>query len=180
MMRESSKAALCGIVAALAVIIMMITYISPVLVYTAPPFAGLILLLIVNEVGFSRAAGTYVAVSLLSLFMIADKEAATFFSCFFGFYPILRIFLDKKIKFKTIRWIIKAVVFNLSLISSVFISMYVFNIDYSDFYEDGKYMIYLFWGMMNSVFILFDFLIGRLQILYFLRLQKHFRKLFKH
>ena len=60
-MRESSKAALCGMVAALAVVIMMITYISPVLVYTAPPFAGLILLLIVNEVGFSRAVGTYFA-----------------------------------------------------------------------------------------------------------------------
>jgi len=87
-MRESSKAALCGIVAALAVVIMMITYISPVLVYTAPPFAGLILLLIVNEVSFSRAVGTYFAVSLLSLFLIADKEAATFFTCFFGFYPI--------------------------------------------------------------------------------------------
>ena len=71
-MRESSKAALCGIVAALAVVIMMITYISPVLVYTAPPFAGLILLLIVNEVSFSRAVGTYFAVSLLSFINITS------------------------------------------------------------------------------------------------------------
>ncbi len=179
-MRESSKAALCGIVAALAVVIMMITYISPVLVYTAPPFAGLILLLIVNEVSFSRAVGTYFAVSLLSLFLIADKEAATFFTCFFGFYPILRIFLDKKIKLKTIKWIIKVLVFNLSLLSSVCVSMYIFNIDYSDFTDGGKYMAYLFFVMMNVVFVLFDFLIGRLQILYFLRLQKRFRKLFKH
>ncbi len=179
-MRESSKAALCGIVAALAVVIMMITYISPVLVYTAPPFAGLILLLIVNEVGFSRAIGTYVAVSLLSLFLIADKEAATFFTCFFGFYPILRIFLDKKIKLKAIKWIIKVFVFNLSLLSSVCVSMYVFNIDYSDFTDGGKYMTYLFFLMMNIVFVLFDFLVARLQILYFLRLQKRFRKLFRY
>lgn len=179
-MRESSKAALCGIVAALAVVIMMITYISPVLVYTAPPFAGLILLLIVNEVSFSRAVGTYFAVSLLSLFLIADKEAATFFTCFFGFYPILRIFLDKKIKLKAIKWIIKVLVFNLSLLSSVCVSMFIFNIDYSDFTNGGKYMTYLFFVMMNVVFVLFDFLIGRLQILYFLRLQKRFRKLFKH
>lgn len=179
-MRESSKAALCGIVAALAVVIMMITYISPVLVYTAPPFAGLILLLIVNEVGFSRAIGTYVAVSLLSLFLIADKEAATFFTCFFGFYPILRIFLDKKIKLKAIKWIIKVFVFNLSLLSSVCVSMYIFNIDYSDFTDGGKYMAYLFFLMMNVVFVLYDFLIARLQILYFLRLQKRFRKLFRH
>lgn len=179
-MRESSKAALCGIVAALAVVIMMITYVSPVLVYTAPPFAGLILLLIVNEVGFSRAVGTYFAVSLLSLFLIADKEAATFFTCFFGFYPILRIFLDKKIKFKSVKWIIKVLVFNLSLLSSVCVSMYIFNIDYSDFTDGGKYMTYLFFIMMNIVFVLFDFLIAKLQILYFLRLQKRFRKLFKH
>ena len=179
-MRESSKAALCGIVAALAVVIMMITYISPVLVYTAPPFAGLILLLIVNEVGFSRAVGTYVAVSILSLFLIADKEAATFFTCFFGFYPILRIFLDRKIKLKAIKYIIKVFVFNLSLLGSVCVSMYIFNIDYSDFTDGGKYMAYLFFSMMNVVFVLYDFLIARLQILYFLRLQKRFRKLFRH
>lgn len=178
-MRESSKAALCGIVAALAVVIMMITYISPILVYTAPPFAGLILLLIVNEVGFSRAVGTYFAVSILSLFLIADKEAATFFSCFFGFYPILRIFLDKKIKIKVIKWLIKVFVFNLSLLSSVCVSMYIFNIDYSDFTDGGKYMAYLFFIMMNLVFVLFDFLVARLQVLYFLRLQKRFRNLFK-
>ncbi len=179
-MRESSKAALCGIVAALAVVIMMITYISPVLVYTAPPLAGVILLLIVNEIGFSRAVGTYVTVSLLSLFLIADKEAATFFTCFFGYYPILRIFLDKKIKLKTIKRIIKFVVFNLSLLSCVGVSMYIFNIDYSDFTDGGKYAIYIFWGIMNFIFILFDFLVAKLQIFYFLRLQKRFRKLFRY
>ena len=96
-MRESSKAALGGIVAALAVVVMLATYISPLLVYTAPPFAGLLLIFIIKEIGYSWAFGTYAAVSLLSVFVIADKESAVFFTFFFGFYPILRSFLCKKI-----------------------------------------------------------------------------------
>lgn len=179
-MRESSKAALCGIVCALAVVVMMFTYLSPFLVYTAPPFAGLLLLLIVNEVSTPRALGAYFAVSLLSIFLIADKEAAVFFSLFFGYFPILRVFLDRKIKNRVIKNIIKVFVFNVSLFLSVTISMYVFNIDYSDFAEGGKFAIISFWFLMNIVLVVFDVLIGRLQVLYFLKIQKRFRRLFKH
>ena len=63
-MKESSKAALGGIVSALAVVVMLCTYISPLLVYTAPPFAGVLLLLIVNELGYKWSLGTFFAISL--------------------------------------------------------------------------------------------------------------------
>ena len=73
---------------------MLITYFSPLLVYTAPPFAGILLIVIVNEIGYRWALGTYVAISLLSVFLIADKESAVYFTMFFGYYPILKLLME--------------------------------------------------------------------------------------
>ncbi|MCH5197911.1 MAG: hypothetical protein J1E34_03295 [Oscillospiraceae bacterium] len=178
-MRESSKSALGGIIAALAVSIMLITYISPFLVYTAPPFAGILLIIIVAEIGYKWAIGTYTAISLLSLFLIADKEAAVFFVMLFGYYPILREFLYSKLKNKIVLTLLKIFIFNLSLFVSICISNYVFGIDYSEFSSGGLIMVLLFALAMNAILFLYDFLIAKVSLLYKSSLQKKIRKLFK-
>lgn len=177
-MRESTKAAIGGIISALAVVIMLCTYISPLLVYTAPPFAGLLLILIVNELGYKWAIGTYISISLLSVFVIADKESGVFFTMLFGYYPILAIFFDEKFKNKVIKQIIKLFIFNGACVSSVVICMVVFNISYDDLFEDGIVFFVLFAVLLNVLFFVYDILVTRLQLLYKLRIQKKFRKLF--
>lgn len=177
-MRESSKAALGGIVAALAVVIMLITYLSPLLVYTAPPFAGILLIIIIEEISYGWAFGTYAAVSALSILFIADKEAAVFFVFFFGYYPILRKYLSSKIKNRPVLYVIKLLIFNAALLSAVYVCAYVFNIDYSEFSDSGEIMMLLFWGLMNVVFIVYDFLLSKLMFIYDVRLRKEFKKLF--
>ncbi len=179
-MRESSKAALGGIIAALSVVIMLITYISPLLVYTVPPFAGILLIIIVKEISRRWAFGTYAAVSVLSMLFIADREAAVFFVFFFGYYPILRDFITEKIKNKTVLFLLKLVIFNAALIAAVYTCSYVFHIDYSEFSTTGEAMIFLFWGLMNIVFISYDYFIFRLLILYDNRIKKQFTRLFHH
>ncbi len=179
-MRESSKTALGGIVAALAVVIMLITYISPLLVYTAPPFAGILLIIIIKEIGRKWAFGTYAAISVLSMLFIADKEAAVFFVFFFGYYPILRDILTRKIRKKAVLIALKMLIFNLALLSAVFVCAYVFNIDYSEFSDSGTAMLVLFWVLMNVVFVTYDFLLSRILILYDIRIKKEFARLFHH
>lgn len=178
-MRESSKSALGGIIAALAVSIMLITYISPFLVYTAPPFAGILLVIIVVEIGYKWAIGTYAAIGLLSLFLIADKEAAVFFVMLFGYYPILREFIYSRLKNKVILAILKFFIFNFSLLVSVGISSYIFGIDYSEFSEDGMLFIILFIAAMNVILFLYDFLLAKVTLLYKKNIQKKIRGLFK-
>lgn len=178
-MRESSKSALGGITAALAVSIMLITYISPFLAYTAPPLAGVLLIVIVAEIGYKWAIGTYTAISLLSLFLIADKEAAVFFVMLFGYYPILREFLYSKLKNKIILALLKLIIFNSSLFVSITVSNYVFGIDYSEFSNGGLMFIILFVAAMNMILFLYDFLITKLTLLYKVSLQKKIRSMFK-
>ncbi|MBR3767891.1 MAG: hypothetical protein IKL10_06595 [Clostridia bacterium] len=177
-MRESSKAALGGIVSALAIVIMLSTYISPLLVYTAPPFAGLLLLLIVNELGYKWSVGTYVSISLLSIFLIADKESAVFFTMFFGYFPILSVFFENRIKNKILRYIIKLKIFDISCFLSIMICIYVFGISYDDLTQDGLIFTIAFILLMNVLFVVYDILVVRLQQLYLIKFKKRFRKLF--
>ena len=179
-MRESSKAALGGIVAALAVVIMLSTYISPLLVYTAPPFAGLLLIFIIKEIGYSWAFGTYAAVSLLSVFIIADKESAVFYTFFFGYYPIVRAFLCSKIKINPLSFLLGLLIFNASLFVSVWFCSTIFGIDYSEFTTGGKYMILMFFALMNVVFVAYDLLFIKLNFLYDKLLSKKVKAFFRH
>ena len=179
-MRESSKAALGGIVSALAVIAMLVTYLSPLLVYTAPPLAGILLILIVNEIGYRWAFGTYVSISLLSVFLIADKESAVFFTMFFGYYPILKLLMDSHIKSRIVRIVLKFLLFNVSVAASVAVCVFVFHIPYDDFSESGYLMIVVFWVMLNLLMFVYDFLIKALQNLYCRKLRDRIHRIFRH
>lgn len=179
-MRESSKAALGGIIAALSIVIMLVTYVSPLLVYTAPPFAGLLLIVIVYEMGYGWAFGTYAAVSLLSVFMIADKEAALFFTMFFGYYPLLREWMHKKIKNSALCYLPEILIFNVMTIGAGLIGAFFFNVDYSELTEGGRAFLILFWVLMNVVFFVYDFLVDRLVKLYVNKIQKRIRGLFRN
>lgn len=177
-MRESTKAALGGIVSAMAVVIMLSTYLSPFLVYTAPPFAGLLMLITVNELGYKWSTGVYFTVSVLSIFLIADKESAVFYSMFFGYYPILSVFLQTKIKNKKIRYVLKLLIYNIAVTIAFLICTFVLAIDYDDF-ENTTIFIVSFVLLMNLLFVAYDMLVDRLQILYMLKIHKRFKKLFK-
>ena len=178
-MRDSAKSALGGIIAALSVSFMLMTYLSPFLVYTVPVIAGILLLVIVTEIGYRWAFGTYVAISLLSLFLIADKEAAVFFVMLFGYYPILRDFISGKIKYKIVVLLIKLLVFNSALFLSIAACNYVFHIDYGELTNGGKTFFVVFVLLMNIILWLYDYLIKVLTVLYKTKLQKKLRSLFK-
>lgn len=179
-MRESSKAALGGIISALAVVVMLVTYFSPLLVYTAPPFAGLLLIIIVNEIGYRWAIGTYAAISLLSVFLIADKESAVYFTMFFGYYPIFKLFIDSHLHQRFLCAVIKAVLFNISIAASVLLCVFVFHIPYDDLTEKGYALLIVFWVLLNFLLYVFDILISGLQVFYQKKLGKRIKKIFRH
>ncbi len=177
-MRDSIKAALCGIISSLAVVIMLSTYLSPFLVYTAPVFSGLLLIVILNEIDYKWSIGTYVTVSLISAFIVADKEASVFYTMFFGYYPIHGFYINKKIKSRILNIIAKLFAFNISCVISFLLCSYVIAVDMSDFTEGGIAFTVIFWLMMNILFFVYEILLSRLQILYLIRFQKKIRKLF--
>lgn len=178
-MRNSAKTAIGGIVASLSLVIMLLSAVIPFLEYALPAIAGTLLVVIVIEINKKWALCAYIAVSILSILILANKEAAMMYIAFFGYYPILKPFFESKIKNTPICWAAKAVVFNAAVVAAYFIIVYVFGLPIEDIEKHGAKMIPVLLLMGNAMFVLYDICITRLVTLYVRKWQKKFRKLFK-
>ena len=176
--QNSSRTALGGIIAALSVTMMLLTTVIPVLSYALPAIAGVLLILIVIEVDKKWAFGVYAAVSLLSLLILPDKEAAMMYVFFFGHYPIMKAILEGKCK-GFVLWLFKFLLFNVSVVAAYLIIIYVFQLPFEEMEEYGKWAVYGLLGLGNIVFIVYDIALSRLVMLYELKLRRFVRHLFR-
>lgn len=157
----SYRVALGGVISALCILAMFMTGVAPFLYLTLPMIAGALLTVIVVEVNSSWAFLTYIAVSLLSVFVTFDKEAAIIFILFFGHYPILKWKIEK-IPVRIISTLIKFIVFNACIVADFQITIHLLGI--GDFMDDfaffGKYSIYVLWAFSNIFFIFYDYVLS--------------------
>lgn len=178
-MKNSSKTAMGGMIAALSLVIMLLTAVIPYLQYALPAMSGVLLVIMVIEINKKWALCTYAAVSILSFLILPNKEAAMMYFAFFGCYPILKPVLESRIKNNKLCWLIKALFFNAVAVAAYMIIIYVFGMPLDELEEYGKWAIPILLGMGNVMFVLFDICITRLVTLYLHKWQKKFRKLFK-
>lgn len=178
-MKNSAKTALGGMIAALSLVVMLLTAVIPYLEYALPALAGALLVLMVIEINKKWAFCAYVAVSILSFLILANKEAAMMYIAFFGYYPILKPALEGKIKQNWLCWLLKALVFNAAVVAAYFIIVKAFGIPIEDLEEYGTKILPFLLLLGNLMFVLYDICITRLVTLYLLKWQKKFRKLFR-
>ena len=123
--KKSRRMALCGMMAALAVVVMLLGGVIPLATFCCPMFASLALLPILAESGRKWTVMTYAAVAALSLMLCPDKEAALLFA-FLGYYPAIKPALDRIGK-KPLRIAAKLGVFNLAAGSMLLLIAFVLN-----------------------------------------------------
>lgn len=88
--KVSTRVAFCGMFAALMLVVMLLGTAIPMTLFLCPALAGALAIPIVWEFGSKAGLLLYAAVSLLSLLLAPDKEAALLFVFLLGWYPILR------------------------------------------------------------------------------------------
>jgi hypothetical protein len=177
-MRDISyRVALGGIVSALCLVTMFLAGVLPALYLLLPGIAGILLMIIAVEVNTPWAFLTYISVSLLSLFITFDKEAALIFIMFFGHYPILRGYIQK-IPLKLLRTIIKLAVYNVCIIGYFYVTVYILGLqDLLEELDDfGKYGSYIMLGITNVIFLIYDLDLDFMLNLYRKTLMPRFRK----
>jgi hypothetical protein len=154
----ASAVALGGVLAALAVVIMSMGTLIPVATYVCPMLCALILQLVLKTCGKRIAWAWYGAVSLLSLLMAPDKEAAAVFLAL-GYYPIVKPRLDR-LKGK---WIWKGLLFNAVILLTYWLLMHLFGFASlaAEFSEMGMVLTVLMLILGNVTFFLLDKLLGR-------------------
>lgn len=177
-MRKSVKAAVAGLSTAVCVAILFAAGFFYVLTYAAPMITGLLVYALNKTFSKSEAICVYVSTAVLSLILVPDKESALFFAIFFGYYPIIKDSVEK-IKSKILAYIVKLIIFNISLFVVELVSVYVFNIP---FFEDGVFsasLLISFTLLMNIAFLLYDTMLTFFLRVYEKKIEKMIKKLLK-
>lgn len=154
--KPSFKIALSAIIAALEVVLMMITGLIPVGTYAFPCLAGALTIVIMLEFGWKWALGVFGVASVLSALLAADKEAVLYFIAIFGYYPILKNPIERFIKSKAVQYVIKLAVFNAAAVASFFIAVTLLSVKAEEFTLFGIYLPAVFLALGNLMFLLYD------------------------
>lgn len=171
MKKQSRRMALCGIMTALGVVVMLMGGVIPLATFCSPALAGLVLLPLIAEAGKRMALGAYAAISLLSLLLSPDKEGALLFA-FLGYYPVLKWTLDR-IPSKALRLAAKLAVFNLAAGAMLLTMSAVLNMEavMSEYAAMTHAMLICFAVLANVTLLVYDRLVLIMMALYLKRLR---------
>ncbi len=167
-MKRTSKITLCAVCSALSVVFMLLGY-FPYLTYAVPAVAGLFVMIPLIEVGTSYAFASY-AVSSAIVFLVAEPETKVLYILLLGYYPIVKALIERLRK-APLEWVLKLILFNVTVAATYFALKFLTNIDVEDFGPLGKYGAYVFVVLCNIAFVMYDIAVSRISVLYFSRIR---------
>ncbi len=162
-MKNTKKISFAAIVAALAVIILYIAAFVPSGKLALSAVAGIFIAAVLIECGWVSALCCFAAVSAISLLLLPQRFPGLMFLVFFGYYPLIKSFAERR-KNRVFEWVIKLAVFNIAalLLELGLISGFLAGV------ELPGVPVYVIWLVSNAVFVIFDFGFSAL-ISYYLR-----------
>lgn len=170
--RKSGRVALCGVLCALAMTLMLAGSIFPFATFCAPAFGGALLIPIAAECGMRMAWVGYAALSLLSILFVPDKECAFIFVFLFGCYPLLKAWLHR-IRWRAVRIAAKAAAFNLLVFACYGVLLFVFPVQQlvDEFAAAAPWALAGLAVLGNLCFWVYDAALGSLAQVYAVRLR---------
>lgn len=176
--RQSGKIALCGVICALVMVIMLSGSILPFATFCAPALGGIMLMAIAMECGMRLAWMCYGTVGVLSLLFVPDKEAVAIFIFFFGYYPLLKAYLQR-IHSRILQIAIKLLAFNAAVISMYAVLLYLFPIQslVQEFAETTKLLLAALLAMGNASFLVYDAALVNLLHFYVIKVKPKLRQI---
>ena len=115
MREQSTKIAVCAMMAAQCVVLMVLGAALGIGMYLAPMLAGACLVPVGKKWGTRYQLMLWAAISLLCLMLVSDVEENLMFLGFFGWYPALRPVLERVRK--GLRLALKVLIFNGAVVS---------------------------------------------------------------
>ena len=150
--------ALGGMMAAVAVVIMALGGMIPLNTFLCPIWCMMLLRFVLTICGRRVAWAWYGAVTILSLLLGPDKEAAAIFAVL-GYYPILKPWLDR-VKGGLV---LKLALFNIVILAMYWVLIRVLGMDQiaSDYAEMGMVMTAVMLILGNVTFWLLDIVLAK-------------------
>lgn len=158
----------------LGIVIMLLGTLIDTVSLSVAAIASMLVLISVIEMKGAYPYLIFAVTAVMSLLFFPVKDTAVYYTCFFGFYPIIK---EKLEKLKTpIAYILKVLIFNISMTVIILVSLFLLSVDTED---GGKWMLLLVAVLGNVTFILYDFALTRLITIYLKRLRSKFASIWK-
>ena len=168
---KSKQIALCGLLCALAVIMLLLGGILGIGTFAGPILAMAVLLPILEEYGTKTAAAAWGAAAILALLLVPDRETALVFA-FFGWYPLLRPRLSR-IPSRPVRLLVKLAVCNGIIAVLYGLVLRLMGLT-ADLLDASRWMKLLLLLLANVTFLVMDRALERLTVLWRRKLRKQF------
>jgi hypothetical protein len=185
--KSTRRIAMCGVFCALAVVILGMGTLIEVLDISAAAAAALFLLPVLLCYGSRYALLSYAVTAVLGLVLMPQSLAAWMFAGLTGYYPIIKTRMDRLPR--VLGWLVKLVL--LTAVFLVYLAVFFFlflggegsllNAFLMGFGEaDGSPVLAVaVVGLGLFTFVLFDVLINRLLVLYYIKWQKRVERWMK-
>ena len=175
--KKSGRIALCGVMCALAMTMMLGGSVLPFATFCAPAVGGILLVPVAMECGMRLAWVSYAALSLLSLLFVPDKESAIIFVFLLGHYPLLKAYLQR-IRWRWLRAVVKTAVFNALVFACYGLMLYILPIQaiVQEFARTAPAALAGLVAMANLCFWVYDAALTNLVRAYTLRLRPLLRR----
>lgn len=168
---KSRQMALCGVLSALAVVVLLLGGVIGIGTFAAPVLAMAVLLPVLEEYGPRAAVTAYGTVSILALLLVPDRELALVYACF-GWYPILRPRIAR-IPSRLLRLVVRLAICN--AVIAVLYGMLLRLLGLTADLMDASCLLNVVLLVMgNLVFLLLDLVLARLTNLWWRKLRKRF------
>ncbi len=163
--RQSRRMALCGMMAALSVVILCLGGMIPLATFACPMLAMICLIPAVCEYRAGTATLLYAAVAVLALLLCPDKEIALLYT-FLGWYPGIRSWLDKLPRL--LGGAVKCGLFTAAVLAMYALVLYLFRLEavVEEFAEYSTAMVAGLLVLGNVTFLVFDQVLARFTALY--------------
>lgn len=155
---NARKMAICAMVSALCVVVMILGGILELGMYAAPMIAGLCVIPVGKLFGKKYQCMVWITVSVLSFILVLNIEQNLMFFGLFGWYPIVRPTLEKLPK--VLRLLCKLVIFNVVVLAIETLVIYVL---VPEVMTSAFAVLLLI--LANVTFVLYDFVIPRIEII---------------
>ena len=147
-MSLAKKTAFCSIMCALSVVILSLGSVIEIIDITSAALASFIVAVCMIELRSYFPVLLYFATSVLAFLLLPNKTVAFMYIMFFGFYPILKKYLERLRPI--LSWIAKFIVFNIIIFIYVTVAGNMF---FPDANNTKMYLAIL----LNIVFFTLDF-----------------------
>ena len=159
---STGKLAWCGVMTAVSLVLQLLGGLIGIGTYAAPVLGAVCTWEVLYYSDQRTAVLHWLATGILSLILCADKELALLYLFLLGWYPIAKPTLDR-VRPKALRLLCKLLLFNVVILATyAILLLVVYGGDWEALGFGGLGMTIVFLVLGNVIFLMCDWLLGRL------------------